>query len=156
MQSLFRVLVAENNPDDLFFLEGAFEQAEIVASVNYVRDGQELLDYLRGEPPFGNRVLYPFPTMVVLDLALPRIDGFRVLAWLRNEAGLQDLVLVVLSGSEVPEDLERAYGLGALEYIVKPSRPQDLVLVVRRLERLWRELNAEPALVAAKPAALSG
>jgi len=152
MLTPLRILVAENNPDDAFFLRSAFEQAESEASVNFVRDGQELVDYLRGEPPFGNRILYPFPGMVLLDLALPRVDGFGFLAWLRKEPLLKDLVVVILTGSEHPADFERACGLGAVEYLLKPQSPQQLVSIVRRLEQLWRELNAQPT--AREPAIL--
>lgn len=142
MPPSLHILVAENNADDAFFLRCAFEEARIEASINFVHDGQELVDYLRGEPPFSNRVLYPIPTMVLLDLALPRIDGFRVLAWMQKETWMQSLVVVVLSGSELPADFERAYGLGAIEYLVKPQSPQQLVPMVRRLQELWREINA--------------
>jgi CheY-like chemotaxis protein len=145
MQTTLRLLVAENNPDDAFFFRCAFEQAEIEASLNFVRDGQELLDYLQGEPPFTNRVLYPFPTLVLLDLALPRIDGFSFLAWLRKEPRMQDVAVVILTGSDSPVDFELAYGLGALEYMVKPQSPQQLVPMVRRLDKLWRELTAQPS-----------
>lgn len=144
MQTPLRILVAENDPDDAFFLQNAFEEAQIGASVNFVRDGQELMDYLHGEPPFGNRVLYPFPTMVLLDLSLPRTDGFRLLAWLRTEPRMKDLVVIVLTGSNLPGNLERAYGLGAFEYLVKPQSPQQLVPIVRRLDQIWRELNTSP------------
>jgi len=136
-----QILAAENNPDDAFFLGCAFEEAEIDASINFVRNGQELVDYLCGEPPYGNRILYPFPTIVLLDLDLPRIDGFRFLAWLRKEPHMQDLVVVILTGSDLPGDLERAYGLGAVEYLVKPQSPAQLVPLMHRLEKLWRELN---------------
>jgi CheY-like chemotaxis protein len=143
MQDPLRILVAENNPDDAFFLQCAFEEADIEASINFVRDGQELIDYLRGEPPFGNRILYPFPTMVLLDLALPRVDGFRFLTWLKNEPIMHDLLVVVLTGSDSPPDLERAFGLGAIDYLVKPQRPQELVPIVRRLDRLWQEVSGK-------------
>src|SRR5947207_9054971 len=113
MQPLLRILVAENNPDDVFFLRIAFEQAEVQASLNFVHDGQELIDYLRGEAPFNNAVLYPFPSMLLLDLDLPLIDGFRFLAWLQKEPRAQGLPVIVWSGSDAPSNLERAYGLGA-------------------------------------------
>jgi len=141
MQQSLQILVAENNPDDAFFLRSAFEQAESDASVNFVQDGQELLDYLRGEPPFNNRIVYPLPNMLLLDLDLPCIDGLRFLAWLQKEPRMQELVVVVLSGSSASSDLERAFGLGALEYLVKPHNPQELVDVVRKLERLWYQLT---------------
>ena len=143
MQPPLRILVAENNPDDAFFLRAAFEQAEMEASVNFVHNGQELLDYLRGEPPFGNPVVYPLPNMLLLDLDLPGMNGFRFLAWLRKESRLQDLLVVVLSGSGAGSDLERAYGLGAVDYLVKPHNPQELVPMVRKLEKLWHQVTAQ-------------
>jgi CheY-like chemotaxis protein len=142
MQAPLRILVAENNPDDAFFLRMAFEQAEVRASLNLVHDGQELIDYLRGEAPFNNPVLYPFPGMLLLDLDLPLIDGFHFLAWLQKEPTAQGLPVVVLSGSDVPANLERAYGLGAVDYLVKPHNPQELLPMVRKVEQLWYRLDA--------------
>jgi two-component system response regulator len=143
MQSPLRILVAENNPDDAFFLRCAFEEAEVQASINFVHDGQELVDYLRGEPPFSNPLLYPVPTMLLLDLDLPRIDGFRFLAWLRKEPRMQDLVVVILSGSDRGSDFQRAAGLGAADYLIKPHNPQQLVPMVRKLVKSWHDLTAQ-------------
>jgi CheY-like chemotaxis protein len=145
MHPPLRILVAENNPDDAFFLRCAFEQAEIEASVSFVRDGQELIDYLKGEPPFENPIVHPFPTMLLLDLDLPRIDGFRFLAWLQKEKRMQELIVIILSGSEVSLDFERAYGLGAVDYLVKPHNPQQLIPIVQNLQKLWLQLAGPSA-----------
>ncbi len=146
MQIPLRILVAEDNPDDVFFLRIAFEQAGLLASVNFVRDGRELTDYLKSEPRFANRLLYPPPTMLLLDLGLPYIDGFRFLTWLRKEPDLQDLAVIILSGSEASLDFERSYGLGAIDYLVKPHNPQQLISMIHKLERIWQQLNAQPVL----------
>src|SRR5438477_6747709 len=86
MNKSYAVLVAEDNPTDTFFFKRAFSQAGIDGPVIFVRDGQDVIDYLSGEPPFSDRLSYPIPRLIVLDLAMPRVSGFEVLEWMRRDA----------------------------------------------------------------------
>ena len=91
-----------------------------------VGDGDQAVDYLAGNGEFSDRQLYPFPAVVFLDLKLPFKSGHDVLAWIRNEAELVELVVVILTSSDEPSDIDRAYKLGANSYLVKPPTLMQL------------------------------
>jgi CheY-like chemotaxis protein len=91
-----------------------------------VRDGEEVLLYLKGEPPFANRQEYPFPRILVLDLKMPRMGGLDVLAWLQGRPEARILPVVVLTESVYKPDIVAAYQLGARTFISKPVSIQEL------------------------------
>src|SRR5829696_8877827 len=108
-----RILVAEDNRDDRWFLEQAFGKAAPGISLNFVQNGQEVLDYLQGQKPFTNREIYPLPAFLILALTMPLMDGFEVIGWVRKQYELSSLPIVVLSSSSDWNDIERARALGA-------------------------------------------
>jgi CheY-like chemotaxis protein len=130
------VLLVEDNSDDALLMKSAWKSAGITNRLPIVSDGEQALDYLNGRGEFADRVKYPFPVAVFLDLKMPRIDGLDVLAEIRRTAGLRHLHVDVLSASARSADVERAIELGANGYIVKPSRVEDLVEMLRA----WRTL----------------
>jgi CheY-like chemotaxis protein len=130
------VLLVEDNSDDALLMKSAWKSAGITNRLPIVSDGEQALDYLNGRGEFADRVKYPFPVAVFLDLKMPRIDGLEVLAEIRRTAGLRHLHVDVLSASARSADVERAIELGANGYIVKPSRVEDLVEMLRA----WRTL----------------
>jgi CheY-like chemotaxis protein len=115
-----RVLYAEDDPNDVVLLQVVF-QARPDLDLHYVRDGQEAVNYLAGRHPFGDRRIYPLPELILLDIKMPRMSGFDVLAWLRNQPKLLTIPTVVVSSSEQQFDINKAYQLGANAYVVKPS-----------------------------------
>src|SRR5436190_10942481 len=121
MDTPLSILVAEDELNDIRFLQRAFTKAGVKAPVYFAKDGREVIDYLQGKPPFENPVEYPLPNLLLLDLKLPHISGFQVLEWLRQQPGLKRLLVVVVSSSRDPEDMTRAYTLGANAYIIKPE-----------------------------------
>ncbi|HEX2973710.1 MAG TPA: response regulator [Tepidisphaeraceae bacterium] len=137
-----RILVAEDNPDDEALLRFAFKSTRIVAQVHYVRDGQQAIDYLAGKPPFENPVEFPVPTLLLLDLRMPGVDGFGVLKWLGRHPELRGLVsVVVLSGTVCREDIDRACALGAQFCLSKPQNPEQFIHLARRIEQVWNDLQ---------------
>ncbi len=144
MSAPLRILVAEDDKDDAHLLRCAFQQAQLEATVHFVADGQELIDYLQGAAPFDDPVSHPLPTLLLLDLDLPRVSGLGVLGWLRTQPSLRKLTVVVLSGSEQPLDRARARDLGVLDFLSKPRQPQDLVRILRELEGLWHKITSAP------------
>ena len=120
------ILVAEDDPTDAYFFQRAFSCAGIPVALHFVRDGQEALDYLQGQGQFADRTSYPLPQLVLLDLKMPRLDGFDVLKWVRKQPGLNGLQIVIFSSSDEPGDINRAYGLGANWYLVKPHSMEEL------------------------------
>jgi CheY-like chemotaxis protein len=133
------ILVAEDDPTDAYFLERAFKRTGIPVTLHFVRDGQEVIDYLQGTGQFNDRTRHPLPQLVLLDLKMPRLDGFDVLEWVRQQPGLNGLVMVIFSGSGEPRDINRAYGLGANSYIVKPHSMAELMELVGRFKKHWLE-----------------
>src|SRR6266571_1148235 len=126
-----RILVAEDLPDDVMLLKLAFSRAGVTAPVRYVKNGEEAVAYLKGEGAFADRAEHPLPTMLLLDLKMPRLDGFGVLEWLRRQPGLRRFLVVVFTASYEQNDISRAFELGANSYIVKPGGFEDLQETVR-------------------------
>src|SRR6266436_9370444 len=143
-----RVLVAEDDPMDVFLLERAFASAGVPASLRFVRDGQEAIDYLDVGAGYADRQANPLPDLMLLDLKMPRLNGFDVLVWLRKRPGLKRLLVTVLTSSDHPQDINRAYDLGANSYLLKPHNSQDLSDMVKRVQKYWLELNQRPLALA--------
>jgi CheY-like chemotaxis protein len=137
------ILVAEDDRNDALLLKLAFGQAGVNARPQFVSDGKAAIDYLRGEPPFNDRVQHPWPDLLVLDLKMPRTTGFEVLEWLRQRPDLRPLGVLVLSGSPRQADIDRAYTLGANFYCTKPL---DFKQLVRVAENLKEQCSSLPAL----------
>src|ERR1041385_1639055 len=121
MNSSATLLIAEDDENDLFFLQRAFEAANVKNPIRIVRDGQEAIDYLSGIGTFADRIQFPLPYLLMLDLKMPRKTGMDVLEWLSEQAELRCLPVVVFSSSANRKDIERAYELGANAFVVKPS-----------------------------------
>ena len=143
MKAPLKILVAEDDADDALLLCRALARAGVTAPVAVVRDGQEVLDYLQGNPPFDEGAAHFTPNLLLLDLKMPRLNGFEVLEWLRARGLLEDLVVVVLSSSAEANDLKRACSLGAKFYVVKPTAFDELAHVVERVHDFWRETLAK-------------
>jgi CheY-like chemotaxis protein len=140
------ILVAEDDDNDFFFLERAFKQASIANPLNRVRDGEEAIAYLGGEEPFADRLKHPLPYLMLLDLKMPRKNGFELMAWVREQPGLKRLPIVVLTSSREDPDINRAYELGANTYLVKPVKFEGLVDMMRTLNLYWLMLAEKPSI----------
>ena len=139
------ILVAEDNPDDAFLLKRAFAQAGINVRLDFVQDGEEVIHYLKGENGYADREAHPFPVLLLLDLKMPRLDGFDVLHWLRQQSGgPKRLLVTVLTSSDQPSDVDRAYDLGANSYLIKPSVSESLVEIAQRIQNYWFKINHPP------------
>jgi|KBSMisStaDraftv2_1062788.scaffolds.fasta_scaffold1050273_2 two-component system response regulator len=121
------ILLVEDDLGYVPLIQIAMEQAGIHNPVEVVTDGREALDYLFGRGEFSNRGLHPFPALVMLDLRLPRLNGFEVLQTMRQNSETRDVPVIVFTGSEVPQEASRAGQLGITAYMVKPFEFHDLV-----------------------------
>jgi len=137
-------LVAEDDGNDVFFLQRAFLQAKIENPLHVVGDGQEAIDYLSGEGKFSDRSLYPLPHLFILDLKMPRKTGLDVLLWLQEQPELRCLPVLVLSSSAQRTDIERAYELGANAFVVKPASLERRVELAKVIGTFWLEFNEGP------------
>src|SRR5438094_4878289 len=113
------VLLVEDEPNDVFFMQQAMKKAGVVNPIRVASDGQQAIDYFEGTGKFANRVEFPLPCLVLLDLKLPYVMGLDVLKWLREQPGLP-IVVVVLTSSRNDADIKTAYHLRANAYLVKP------------------------------------
>lgn len=138
------ILLAEDDPDDALLFQRALARADIRNPLVVVGDGDEVVEYLSGTGRFADHGRNPLPAILLLDLKMPRRDGFEVLAWLRGRPGLAGLPVVCLTSSRQPADIRRAYELGAASYLVKPGSPEALLEIVRGLGLYWLLLNERP------------
>ena len=121
------ILLVEDNVDDVFLMERAFSKAKLCAQLQIVTDGQEALDYLGGVGIYADRLAYPLPELIFLDLKLPFVHGFDILSWLRQQPLLQQMPVAILTSSPEERDRERAAELGARAYLVKPPTPEMII-----------------------------
>jgi CheY-like chemotaxis protein len=132
------ILLVEDNEDDVFLMRRALKEAGVTAPLHVVEHGDEAIAYLKGTGAFAERVRHPLPRSVFLDLKLPYRSGHEVIAWIRAEPRFASMVVIVLTSSEEPVDLQRAYQLGANSYLVKPATAEQLLELARAFTLRWR------------------
>jgi len=138
------ILVIEDDANDLFFLKRAFDTLQTQCDMRAVGDGADAIDYLRGVDEYSDRERFPLPALILMDLKMPRVDGFEFLAWLRREPSLKVIPVVVLSSSNLPQDVRRAYDLGANSFIVKPGDNATLPQTMKTLASYWLDVCETP------------
>ncbi len=135
------ILEVEDDKAQAFLLQYAFEQVGITNAVHVATDGQMAIEYLAGSPPFADRLKYPLPKLVMLDLNLPRKNGLEVLEWTRQQPVLKRLVIILFTTSCIPTDVDRAYDLGANSFIEKPVDLAHALEIARLLKGWWLDCN---------------
>ena len=131
------VLHIDDDPNDTELLRAAASRADIHCVLHNVEDGDEAIAYLSGLGQFADRSIYSIPTLILLDLKMPRATGFEVLKWIRSHPELGKMPVIVLSGSELQEDIRLAYEIGANSYLIKPLGFDALVCLVRNINAFW-------------------
>jgi two-component system, response regulator len=140
------ILLVEDNLDDEALTLRAFKKSNVSNKVVVARDGAEALDYLFGTGPHADRDTGIQPEIILLDLHLPKVDGFEVLERLRADQRTKLLPVVVLTSSGEEQDVARVYGLGANSFIRKPVDFEQFVTAVQQLGLYWLVLNQNPQL----------
>ena len=135
------ILLVEDNPDDVELTRIAFEEAKIANRLTVVNDGAEALDYLFARGAYEGRDPHDLPSIVLLDLNLPKLDGREVLQAIRNNDATRSLPVVVLTTSAEPFDVEASYALGVNSYIQKPVDFERFVWAVKQVGLYWLVLN---------------
>jgi two-component system, response regulator len=148
MVSARSILLVEDNPDDAALTLRALRKTAILSEITWVHDGAEALDYLFHAGAYATRSTSPLPTLVVLDLNLPKIDGLEVLHRIRSDQHLQCLPVVILTSSKEQQDLIRSYRLGANSYIHKQIDFLRFTETVREMKSYWLTLNEPPPQLA--------
>ena len=150
----FVFLLVEDDPDQVLLIQRAFAEANLVNPLRVVRDGAEAIDYLSGTGAFSDRTRHPLPSLILLDLRLPKKSGLEVLEWIRADPALKATPVVVLTSSSEPTDIDKAHALGVNAYLVKPVRFADLLELVKGVGMYWMILNRSEG--PRKPPAASG
>jgi CheY-like chemotaxis protein len=149
------ILYVEDDPNDVTLFRYAMNKLNVTNRVQVVTDGQQAIDYLKGAGEFGDRARFPVPDLVLLDLKLPHVMGLDVLKWIREEAEL-DLIVVLLTASAEEVDIVAAYRLGANAFLVKPSEASKMLEMVRALRDFWLTQNTAPMQIFRTQAAVPG
>ena len=135
------ILLVEDNPDDVELTRIAFDEAKIANNLVVVGDGAEALDYLFARGAYAGRDAHDLPSIVLLDLNLPKVDGREVLQAIRANDTTRTLPVVVLTTSTEPFDFEASYALGVNSYIQKPVDFEQFVWAVKQVGLYWLVLN---------------
>jgi len=134
------VLLVDDSANDARLMAMVFERAAFDQPLRFVTSGEEAIAYLQGEGRYRNRVEFPLPAVVLLDLNMPRKNGLEVLAWIRRQPGFGQICVYILSASSRREDIDKAFGLGANAYLVKPGTLDELSHMVKTLVA-WLKLG---------------
>ncbi len=137
------ILHVEDDANDVELVEMAFRKAKAGCQLVGVNDGDQAVGYLSGEGAYADRQAHPFPALVLLDLKLPLRSGFEVLEWVRSQsdARIRRLPILMLTSSNQPTDIARAYELGANSYMVKPADLGVLTDLAKAVEAYWITFN---------------
>jgi CheY-like chemotaxis protein len=133
----FTILLADDDEDDRELAREAIEDSDLPGRVRYVVDGQDLIDYLRHQGAYAHAQRAPRPSIILLDLNMPRKSGAEALAEIRSDRTLRHIPVVVLTTSDDRRDVEQAYDLGANSYITKPFGHAELCEVMNTLLEYW-------------------
>jgi CheY-like chemotaxis protein len=145
------ILLVEDREDDIVLIRKSFEKAELANPLYVVRNGEEAVAYLMGDGSFSNRNEYPLPDLILLDLKMPKLDGFETLLWIRNQPGVRNIPVVILTSSAELRDVTRAYALGANSYLVKPVDFEHSIELVKVLHRYWLRTSRLPEMFRPEP-----
>jgi CheY-like chemotaxis protein len=141
------ILLVEDTPSDATLIRRAFEKTNVLNPIVWTKNGQEALGYLSGLGQYGDRIRYPLPALILLDLDLPEMSGFELLQWKRTQPNIRRIPVVVLTIDSASSTVNAAYDLGANSYLVKPGKPDEIMRVVKIIQEYWLGLNEPPKLV---------
>lgn len=138
------ILLVEDDPDDQELTKRAFRSSRLRNELRIVNDGEEALDYLYRRGCFRSPETSPRPSLILLDLNMPRLDGRAVLRRLKDDPALRRIPVVILTTSSLEEDVLRSYELGVNSYVTKPDRMEGFFQAIRDLEHYWFNLVVLP------------
>jgi CheY-like chemotaxis protein len=131
------LLIVEDDANDRFFIERAFKKLDARYDIRTLKNGNEALDYIKGEGIYADRTANPFPSYIVTDLKMNPGDGFDLLDYLKQHPALSVIPVVMLSGSNDPDDIRHAYLLGASSYFITPPGYDELTAIIKKLHDYW-------------------
>jgi CheY-like chemotaxis protein len=138
------ILLVEDNPTDVLLIQRAFDKAKLGNPVHVIGDGDTVVDYLSGAGEYADRMRFPLPILMLLDLKLPRRSGLEVLGWLREQDTLKRIPVVMLTSSQQRRDVNEAYDSGVNSYLVKPVEFDALFDMLKAVNLYWVMFNTKP------------
>ena len=138
------ILVAEDDEDDRLLMQDALEENRLANDLHFVTDGEELMDYLLHRGDYSDPKTAPRPSLILLDLNMPRKDGREALKEIKSDPDLRQIPVVVLTTSKAEEDILRTYDLGVCSFIAKPVVFESMVQIMRMLGTYWFEIVELP------------
>jgi CheY-like chemotaxis protein len=147
------ILVVEDSADHVFLLPMACEKAGVKNPIRAVAGGHRAISYLEGSGPYSDWEKFPLPSIILLDLKMPGMDGFAVLRWIRQQPDLRRLRVVILSSSDLIEDVDKAYELGANSFLLKPMGFDKLVKMLQVFRDYWLDIDM-PSNISRTPKSL--
>lgn len=141
---LVKLLLVEDNPDDILIIQRAIKEARIINKMWVVRDGQETVDFLKHQGKFEDESTSPRPGLILLDINIPKINGLDVLNIIKQDPDLKRIPTVILTVSRRDEDIIKGYNYGCNSFIQKPVEFDKFVEAVKLIGLYWGLLNIEP------------
>src|SRR5436190_6476755 len=135
------ILLVDDDENDVLIMTMALRKAGLSCIICVARDGREAQEYLSGTGEFADRSAYPLPYLILMDLKLPRVMGLEVLKWLREKPEFDSTIVLVLSSSSMPDDVQGAYHLHANGYLVKPYNLEKLQVMSQAIKEFWYVQN---------------
>ena len=140
-EELIRILLAEDNADDIVITQKALKQAKLVNQLTIVRDGQEALDFLRHQAQYQDPSTAPRPGLILMDINMPKLSGLSALAEIKNDPNLKHIPVVMLTVSKREEDILKGYENGCNSFLQKPVEFDQFVELIKQVGLYWGLFN---------------
>lgn len=140
------MLIAEDDAEDRMLIQEALDESSLKSNIQFVENGEELMDYLQNRDKFADKERFPSPGLILLDLNMPKKDGREALKEIKADEALKHLPIVVLTTSKAEEDVLKTYNLGVNSFISKPVTFTALVDVMKTLSKYWFEIVELPKI----------
>jgi CheY-like chemotaxis protein len=138
------ILIADDDEEDRMMTRMALEEGRLVNELRFVTDGEDLMEYLHHTGKYADRAKYPHPGLILLDLNMPRKDGYEALREIKADPALKRIPVVILTTSQAEQDIFRSYDLGVNSFVTKPVSFQALVETLSTLSKYWLEIVELP------------
>ncbi len=138
------ILLVEDNRDHISLIKRSLKSRNIVNNIRVVDDGQAALDYLFRRGLYADPASSPRPHLILLDVRLPKVDGFEVLSKIKKDGVLKDIPVIILTPSDKDEDIEMGYAMGANSYVTKPIDFEDFKQKIADLKIYWALVSELP------------
>jgi CheY-like chemotaxis protein len=138
------VLLVDDSESDIFFFKRAVADIQLNCDLQVCKDGQQAIEYLSRQGPYAERAVYPLPTLIVINLQMPRMGGLELLKWLKSQPRLKALPAIILSALDSRAIITQAYELGANAFMTKSATYDGLLLKLETLTRFWLEQCKHP------------